>query len=100
MFKARWIILILIAGITSSFHSCISFRMSSKEIDQFFSSKNITATQHRYRKDFRELHYVKAGNANGPLVLFLHGSPGSLSAFIHFLADSLLTEESLLITAD
>jgi len=100
MLNVRWIILFLIAGVTITFHSCISFRMSPKEIDQFFSSKDLTATQHSFRKDFRELHYVKAGDPNGPLVLFLHGSPGSLSAFIHFLADSVLRKESLLITAD
>jgi pimeloyl-ACP methyl ester carboxylesterase len=46
------------------------------------------------------LHYVKAGDATKPLVLFLHGSPGSLSAFIDFLTDSTLLEEGLLITTD
>lgn len=33
-------------------------------------------------------------------MLFVHGSPGSLSAFTHFLADSTLTSKALLITAD
>ena len=46
------------------------------------------------------MHYVKAGDPTKPLVLFLHGSPGSLSAFIDFLADSALRENALLITAD
>jgi pimeloyl-ACP methyl ester carboxylesterase len=35
-----------------------------------------------------------------PLVLFVHGSPGSLSAFIDFLADSILIKKALLISAD
>jgi pimeloyl-ACP methyl ester carboxylesterase len=98
--KIRWIILSLVAGITVIFHSCMSFRMSPKEIDQFFETKNLTATQHSYKVGFRELHYVKAGDESNPLVLFLHGSPGSLSAFVHFLADSALLEHALLITAD
>jgi pimeloyl-ACP methyl ester carboxylesterase len=74
--------------------------MSPKEIDKFFAGKNLSASQHTYKEGFRDFHYVKAGNPVGPLVLFLHGSPGSLSAFIHFLADSALRKEALLITAD
>jgi pimeloyl-ACP methyl ester carboxylesterase len=99
-FTVRWIIVFLIAAVTIFFHSCISFRMSPKEVDTFFSSKNLEATQHSYKKGFRELHYVKAGESTRPLILFLHGSPGSLSAFIHFLADSALRQDALLITAD
>jgi pimeloyl-ACP methyl ester carboxylesterase len=98
--KVRWVILILIAGVMLFSHSCISFRMSSKEIDDFFAGKNLTASQHFYKKGSREFHYVKAGNPAGPLVLFLHGSPGSLSAFIHFLSDSALRNEALLVTSD
>jgi len=98
--KIRWIILSLVAGIMVIFHSCISFRMSPKEIDQFFETRKLRATQHSYNVGFRELHYVKAGDESKPLVLFLHGSPGSLSAFVHFLADSVLLEHALLITAD
>lgn len=100
MVKVRWIIFFLIAGVTMGLDSCISFRMSSKEIDEFFSSKNLVATQHTRGNGIHELNYVKAGDPNGPMILFLHGSPGSLSAFIHFLADSTLREASLLITAD
>jgi pimeloyl-ACP methyl ester carboxylesterase len=74
--------------------------MSAQEIDSFFKKHNITASQHSYKVGFRELHYVKAGDATKPLVLFLHGSPGSLSAFIDFLTDSALLRNGLLITAD
>jgi pimeloyl-ACP methyl ester carboxylesterase len=98
--KVRWVILILITGIMVAFHSCISFRMTYAEIDQYFTSNNLSATQHRYQQGFREMHYVKAGDNSKPLVLFLHGSPGSSSAFIHFLTDTTLRREALLITAD
>jgi pimeloyl-ACP methyl ester carboxylesterase len=33
-------------------------------------------------------------------VFFVHGSPGSLNAFIHFLDDSVLYDKTLMITAD
>ncbi|HEX6224092.1 MAG TPA: alpha/beta hydrolase [Chryseolinea sp.] len=98
--KIRWITLVLISGIALCIHSCISFRMSPKEVDAFFHEKKVSATQHSYRSGFRELHYVKAGDPKKPLILFLHGSPGSLSAFIGFLADSALLTRGLLITTD
>jgi pimeloyl-ACP methyl ester carboxylesterase len=98
--KIRWVFLSFIAVVTILLHSCISFRMSSQDIDKFFSKNNVAASQHSYRVGFRELHYVKAGDPEKPLILFLHGSPGSLSAFIKFLTDSALLKNGLLITAD
>jgi pimeloyl-ACP methyl ester carboxylesterase len=77
-----------------------SFRMSAKEVDTFFSEQKINGSQHCYETGFREIHYVMAGDETKPLVLFIHGSPGSLSAFIHFLADSVLKDRALLISTD
>lgn len=74
--------------------------MSSREVDEYFSSRKIPATQHQYKSGFRDIHYVESGDTLAPLVLFVHGSPGSLSAFIHFLADSILLQKALLITTD
>jgi pimeloyl-ACP methyl ester carboxylesterase len=58
------------------------------------------ATQENYTLNGREIHYVKAGDEGKPLVLFVHGSPGSLSAFIHFLTDTTLLNHFFLITTD
>ncbi len=98
--KATWVLFILMSISLIMLHSCMTFRMSSKEVDAFFDTRNIQGTQHHYEVDFREIHYVKAGNGSKPLVLFIHGSPGSLSAFIHFLADSTLSDKALLISTD
>lgn len=81
-------------------HSCMTFRMSKKEINQFFAEKKINGTQHEYSAGFRRMHYVEAGDSLKPLVLFVHGSPGSLSAFIDFLADTSLLKKALLVTTD
>jgi len=83
-----------------SFHSCLTFRMSEKEVNTFFADKKVKGSQHSYNVGFRKMHYVKAGDESKPLVVFLHGSPGSLSAFIDFLADTILLKNALLITAD
>jgi pimeloyl-ACP methyl ester carboxylesterase len=96
----RWIILSLFLSVMIFFHSCMSFRMSSEEIEAYFKKNKVEASQHTYQVGFRQFHYVKAGDPNKPLILFLHGSPGSLSAFIHFLVDSTLLHRGLLITTD
>jgi len=98
--KVQWISFVFIGGMLIALHSCVTFRMSPKEVDTFFAERKIAATQHSYKIGFREIHYVKAGNEAKPLILFLHGSPGSLSAFIHFLADTTLLNRALLITTD
>jgi pimeloyl-ACP methyl ester carboxylesterase len=81
-------------------HSCMTFRMSPKEVDAYFNEKKINGSQHAYDVHGREIHYVETGSTKGPLVLFVHGSPGSLSAFIHFLADSALQPKAMLISTD
>jgi len=98
--KVRLFLILSVFLISVTLHSCMTFRMSSHEIDSYFASRKITATQHSYSVGNREIHYVKSGNAGSPLVLFIHGSPGSLSAFIHFLADSSLLHQNMLITTD
>jgi pimeloyl-ACP methyl ester carboxylesterase len=81
-------------------HSCISFRMSEKKIDGYLGKHHINGRQHKYRYENRNIHYVQAGNESKPLVVFVHGSPGSRSAFIHFLKDTALTNHFLVISTD
>lgn len=83
-----------------SFHSCMTFRMSKGEVDEFFLSKKINGSQHQYASGKYTIHYAQAGDDTKPLVVFVHGSPGSLSAFIDFLGDTTLTNNALLITTD
>ena len=78
----------------------MTFRLSSKKIDAYFNEQKIHAEQLSYKVDYRQIHYVCSGDEQNPLVLFVHGSPGSLSAFIHFLADSTLLKKYMLITTD
>jgi pimeloyl-ACP methyl ester carboxylesterase len=82
-------------------HSCMpSFRMSSAEVDTYFKNKNLKASQHQYKYDWRDIHYVSAGDSTKPLVLFVHGSPGSLDAFLEFLTLDDLRKNAFLVTTD
>ena len=96
----KFIIPILFVLVMTFMHACMTFRMSPKEVDAFFKENHVQGSQHSYRAGFREIHYAVAGDSTKPLVLFIHGSPGSLSAFIHFLKDSSLLQQALLVTTD
>jgi len=93
---------IFISGCSLIFlDSCMQFRMSKSEIDQFFSGKEIKGTLHQYRASKgRVINYLHVGDEHLPLVVFVHGSPGSLSAFIHFMADTALLKRAQLISVD
>lgn len=93
--------LFLFLSFTIFLHSCMpSFRMSSKEVEEFFDKKKVSAKQRQYKAGFRTIHYVTSGDSLKPMVLFVHGSPGSLSAFIDFLVDTSLLDKAWLVTAD
>jgi len=81
-------------------HSCLQFRMSKSEINSFFTDKKYKGEVISYKEGFRNINYVIAGDDTRPLVIFVHGSPGSLSAFINFLGDSLLLDQVQLISTD
>lgn len=81
-------------------HSCMTFRMRHQEIDDYFDSRGMKASQHHYEVGKRDIHFIAAGDRTKPRILFIHGSPGSRSAFIHFLANEKLGQEAFLISTD
>jgi pimeloyl-ACP methyl ester carboxylesterase len=100
MKKSILITALVLVAILVLMDSCMQFRMTTTEIDQEFAKRNTPGAQAEYKVGNRKIHYAKTGNPNGPLVLFVHGSPGSLSDFIQFLTDSTLQKEGLLISVD
>lgn len=94
-------VLIVLVAPVLFLHSCMpSFRMSATEVDTYFKNKKVTATQHQYKYEWRDIHYVSAGDSTKPMVLFVHGSPGSLDAFLEFLTLENLRRDAFLITTD
>ncbi|NJM26321.1 MAG: alpha/beta hydrolase [Bacteroidia bacterium] len=43
---------------------------------------------------------METDNDANAVVIFVHGSPGSLDAFIHFLTDSILLQRAVLVSVD
>ena len=99
--KKLTIVLFIFGGIIFMMESCLQFRMSKSEINKFFADKKWKGTLHQYKVGHgRVINYLHAGDENLPLVVFVHGSPGSLSAFIHFMDDSVLLKHAQLISVD
>lgn len=92
--------LFILALLAGTLHSCLQFRMSKSEINSFFADKKKKGKIIHYEEGFRIINYVIVGDEDKPLVIFVHGSPGSLSAFIDFLGDSVLLSQAQLISVD
>lgn len=81
-------------------HGCMTFRESHKRINKFFQDNKVEGGIRHYQAEKLKMEYVQAGDSTKPLILFVHGSPGSLSAFLWYLVDSTLLQHGFLITAD
>ncbi|MFL5810240.1 MAG: alpha/beta fold hydrolase [Flavisolibacter sp.] len=66
----------------------VQFRKSDEELNKIFSDNHIPATIKYYETHGRKLRYVSVGNDSLPTVLFLHGSPGSMSYYSWRFKDS------------
>ncbi|MBL7873668.1 MAG: alpha/beta hydrolase [Cyclobacteriaceae bacterium] len=97
----RWLLTsVAIFSLLLLMDSCLQFRMSKSEIDTYFKDKETKGVLKQYDRDKRRLTYLITGDSTKPLVVFVHGSPGSLSAFIDFMADTALLKLAQLITVD
>jgi len=97
--KGRWLrrllrTLIITIGIIIIacliFDHYVQFRRSDEALSKIFTEQNIDASIHYYTSHGRRLRYVAAGSDSLPTLLFLHGSPGSISYYSRRYADSSL----------
>ncbi|MDH5598656.1 MAG: epoxide hydrolase 1, partial [Cyclobacteriaceae bacterium] len=92
--------LLLLALISQILSGCLSFRMSSKEIDDYFKEKQLSYQLDTFPFKDYSIHYISTDNDSLPLVIFVHGSPGSLSSFIEFAGDKTLRKNVSMISID
>jgi pimeloyl-ACP methyl ester carboxylesterase len=98
--KSRIIPVALVIFCGFLLHSCLTFRTKPAEIEKFFQSKHVNGCIDYYKVGRLNIQYAQSGDSTKPLVLFVHGSPGSLDAFTGFLVDSALLQKAFLITTD
>lgn len=71
--------LIIIACLV--FDHFFQFRRSDKELTELYAEQNLDAKIRYYTTHGRKLRYVEAGDDSLPTLMFLHGSPGSISYY-------------------
>lgn len=79
---------------------CMTFRETPSRLNQYFKENQSNGKLASYQAGGTKFHYAEAGDSLKPVVIFVHGSPGSLSAFVHFLTDSLLLKQAQMVTVD
>jgi pimeloyl-ACP methyl ester carboxylesterase len=92
-----YIILFIISQILSS---CLTFKVNQKEIDKKFLGYQMKPVQHQMEVQGVKMNYAEIGSDSLPVAFFVHGSPGSWSAFIDFMKDTVLLKKVKMVAVD
>ncbi len=92
-----YIILFVISQILSS---CLTFKVSQKEIDKKFMGYSTKPTQHQIEVQGTKMNYAEIGSDSLPVAFFVHGSPGSWGGFIDFMKDTVLLKKVKMVAVD
>jgi pimeloyl-ACP methyl ester carboxylesterase len=92
-----YIILFIISQILSS---CLTFKVSQKEIDKKFEGYAMKPVQHQMEVQGMKMNYAEIGSDSLPVAFFVHGSPGSWGGFIDFMKDTVLLKKVKMVAVD
>ena len=96
----RWLLgPVLLWGALALLSRCVQLRMSDKKVKAYFAGSPVQPV-FAFTKAAHSIHYVSLGADTLPMVVFVHGSPGSWDAFIGFFKDSLLRQQARIISVD
>ena len=76
------------------------FERNPEQVAAFFADTPYQPEHAEFPFGDRTIHYVSTGERGRPLVIFVHGSPGSWDAFIDFMANPKLLERARLVAVD
>lgn len=94
-------ILILVLGLWLVLaQSCFTFRTPDKKVIASFREKGIELKTRYVKSGDYTIHYVQSGADTLPTLVFIHGTPGSWTAFEPYHADSLLLSRFRMISID
>lgn len=93
-------ILIIIGLVYIVFRFFLSMSYSEEEIRERFVGMDKEPIYHTYDVRGNDMHYAEIGESHLPVVLFIHGSPGSWDAFVSYFADSVLLKNCRMISVD
>jgi len=79
---------------------CFSFRMTPREVKNYYSGADKKPTITVLKEETWDINFAQIGADTLPMVIFVHGAPGSWSAFRAYLKDSNLYTVAHLISVD
>lgn len=100
LLKRMAIAIALFAIIPYLISGCFSFRMSPKEVKQYYAGVPVKPTLTKVKTETWDINFAQIGADTLPMVIFIHGAPGSWSAFRAYLKDSNLYSIAHLISVD
>ena len=82
------------------FNSCRTFIWSQSAIDAYFSHTKYKLKQHQINVNGKTINYAEIGNDSLPVVIFIHGSPGSWNGYAGFMRDTSLLSQVKMVAID
>jgi pimeloyl-ACP methyl ester carboxylesterase len=90
--------ILIFLGLIFSLDCCMQFRTSTKGIYKKFGKQPVQVEV--YELENKNVRYVHTGNDTLPLVLFIHGAPGSSEEFYDYLKNETLLKKCQMIAVD
>lgn len=100
MKKSFLIILVLLTGWLVMAQSCFTFRTTDKKAIDSFKKAGIELKTTTISVAGEPLHFVQTGADSLPILIFIHGTPGSWTDFERYLKDSSLEQHYRMIALD
>jgi pimeloyl-ACP methyl ester carboxylesterase len=79
---------------------CMTFRISDETAERQFRRKGLELKTATYQVNGSDVHYVMVGLDTLPTLVFIHGTPGSWSAFKDYLQDPALLFHYRIVSVD
>ncbi len=79
---------------------CFGYRKDNQAIARYFHQKQVRCSIGYYKVSNYWIRYLETGDHTKPLVIFVHGAPGSSNAFLHFMCDEELLGKAHMISVD
>ncbi len=79
---------------------CMKFRINDGKAIKKFAQKNLTLQVFDTLFNQQNIHYVLSGNDSLPLLVFIHGSPGSWSTYKDFMLNESISKKFRCLSID
>ncbi len=100
--KRMWLLFLFIIYLFAIQMEWAKFRYNPEKLAQsIFEKTQIKPSIQQKEFEGKSIQYLQVGqNADAPVIVFVHGSPGSLNDYKFYLSDSALSKNATLISID